>query len=144
MADFKQEIKTCPDEALLGSYLDGTLKDGPRDALEVHLGSCEACLVSLVSAYESVATFKGKGKENFMKRLNWYFLAMAISFALSFILPRYFLQLLVATIIFGAKWIIDARNARILVMIYEAWRKGGEKGASRILEGLKIDPKNRL
>ena len=79
-----------------------------------------------------------------MKRLNWYFLAMAITFTLSFVLPRYFLQLLVATIIFGAKWIIDARNARILVMIYEAWRKGGEKGASRILEGLKIDPKNRL
>lgn len=144
MATVKQEVKNCPDEATLSSYLDGTLKADSRASLEEHISLCEDCLVNIVSAYESVAAFKDKRKENFMKKINWYFIAMAISFVLSFIFPRYFLQLLVATIIFATKWIIDAKNARILVMIHEAWRKGGEKEASRILENLKIGPKNRL
>jgi hypothetical protein len=79
-----------------------------------------------------------------MRKINWYAVGGVASFALSFVFPRYFLQFLVATILLGAKWIIDAKNTRMLVMIYEAWRKGGEKEASRILESMKVDTKNRL
>jgi hypothetical protein len=32
----------------------------------------------------------------------------------------------------------------MLIMIYEAWKKGGEKEASRILSVLDREPKNRL
>jgi hypothetical protein len=32
---------------------------------------------------------------------------------------------------------VDAKSTRMLIMIHEAWRKGGEKEASRILNTLK-------
>ena len=67
-----------------------------------------------------------------MKKNLWLFGAIA-AFLLSFFVPRYFVQFLVATILLGAKWIFESVNARILIMIYEAWQKGGEKEASKIL-----------
>jgi len=141
-AKIKLTDSGCPDEGALGAYLDGTLDGALRDSVETHIASCDACLTNMVSAYESVAEFKNKQKGNIMKKINLYFIGMVISFTLSFIFPAYFLQLLVATIICGAKWIIDARSTRMLVMIYDAWRKGGEKEASRILEKLK--PTSRI
>jgi hypothetical protein len=40
----------------------------------------------------------------------------------------------VATLLLGIKWIVDAKSTKMLVMIYEAWKHGGEKEASRVLE----------
>ncbi len=133
----KPNLMNCPDETALSSYLDGTLKGKARDSVEAHIASCQGCLTTIVSAWESVAEFKKNRKENVMKKINWYFFGMIICFALSFMFPPYFLQLLVAAIICGAKWIIDAKNTRMLVMIYEAWQKGGEKETSRILQNFK-------
>jgi hypothetical protein len=144
MAALKTETATCLSELTLSAYLDGTLKGRDREAAEEHISSCDECLRALAASYEAVAQFKKKRKENIMKKINWYFVGMVTSFALSFFLARYFLQFLTAAIIFGAKWIIDSKNTRMLVMIYDAWRKGGEKEASRILENLKADPKDRF
>jgi hypothetical protein len=69
-----------------------------------------------------------------MKRLNIYLALAIISFILSFAVPRYFVQLLVATLLLGVKWVADSKSAKMLVMIYEAWKHGGEKEASRVLE----------
>jgi len=66
------------------------------------------------------------------KRNLWLFGAI-IAFVLSFLVSRYFVQLLVATILMGTKWIFDSVNARILIMIYDAWKKGGSDEASKVL-----------
>ncbi|MFA5255328.1 MAG: hypothetical protein WC419_01350, partial [Candidatus Omnitrophota bacterium] len=63
---------------------------------------------------------------------------------LSFVFQRFFLQFLTATLLLGVKWITDAKSTKMLIMIYEAWKKGGEKEASRILSVLDREPKNRL
>jgi hypothetical protein len=53
-------------------------------------------------------------------------------------------QFLTATLLLGIKWVADAKSTKMLVMIYEAWKNGGEKEASRILSSLEKGPKNRL
>ena len=79
-----------------------------------------------------------------MKKINIYLILAIISFILSFVFQHYFVQFLTATLLLGIKWISDAKSTKMLVMIYEAWKKGGEKEASRILSSLDKDPKNRL
>ncbi len=134
MNGLTQDVKSCPDAAVLGAYLDKALAPGERSSVEGHIASCDDCLALVVSAYESVSAFRKERKPRTMKKMNWYFLGTVLCFILSFAFPRFFLQFLVATILCGLKWIIDAKNTRMLVMIYEAWQKGGEKEASRILE----------
>jgi hypothetical protein len=79
-----------------------------------------------------------------MKKINVYLILAIVSFILSFVFWDFFLQFLTATILLGIKWIADAKSTKMLVMIYEAWKKGGEKESSRILSILDKDPKNRL
>lgn len=132
---------TCPAESVLADYLSGTLTRDERERIESHIATCDECLAKIVSGYESVESFKkesrGKtGKDNIMKRINWYLVGAVIAFLLSFIFPRYFLQFLVATLILGIKWVVDSKSAKMLIMIYEAWRSGGEKEASKILQDI--------
>ncbi|MCX5666359.1 MAG: zf-HC2 domain-containing protein [Candidatus Omnitrophica bacterium] len=143
MTDLKQKISTHPKETELADYLDNILSGEDKKRVEDHIACCNSCLESAVSAHESVSKFK-KGKPGLMKKMNIYLLLAVISFMLSFVCREYFLQFLTATILLGAKWISDAKSTKMLVMIYEAWKKGGEKEASRILSSLDKDPKNRL
>lgn len=63
------------------------------------------------------------------------FLIMAVGFfILSFIFSRYFLQFLAAAIILSLKWIVDSKNSKILITIYEAWKRGGERETGRLLK----------
>lgn len=149
MTSLRTEIRIHPAETELAGFLDGSLSPDDRKRLEAHISSCDECLCAIVSAKESVDSFRGtdkSGKErnNPMKKINAYLILAALAFTLSFAMPQYFIQLLVATIILAVKWIVDAKTTRMLVMIYEAWKKGGEKEASRILKELDIKPKNRL
>ena len=143
MTDLKQEIRAHPKEAELADYLSNTLTGEGRKRVEDHIACCNDCLDNAVSAYESVKTFK-KGKPKVMKKINVYLVLTIISFILSFIFRDYFVQFLTATLLLGIKWIADAKSTKMLVMIYEAWKKGGDKEASRILSTLDRDPKNRL
>jgi len=143
MTDLKQEIKVHPKEAELADYLGNTLTGEGRKSLEDHIACCNDCLDSTVSAYESVKKFKKK-KAGVMKKINVYLILAIISFILSFVFQRHFVQFLTATLLLGIKWIADAKSTKMLIMIYEAWKKGGEKEASRILSSLDKDPKNRL
>ncbi|MDP3790748.1 MAG: zf-HC2 domain-containing protein [Candidatus Omnitrophota bacterium] len=149
MTNVKTDTKIHPTEIELADYLSRGITGENKIRIEDHIACCPECLESIVSAYESVKIFnKGrnfkKGKGDFMKKLNVYLILAAISFILSFITPQYFIQLLVATTLLGIKWIVDAKSTKMLVMIYEAWKKGGEKEASRILSALDSNPKNRL
>jgi len=143
MTDLKQEIKTHPKEAELADYLSSVLTGEDRKRVEDHIACCNDCLENVVSAHESVKTFK-KGKADIMKKINVYLILAIISFILSFVFRDFFLQFLTATMLLGIKWVSDAKSTKMLVMIYEAWKKGGEKEASRILSTLDRDPKNRL
>lgn len=129
------ETKVHPTEVELADFMDKSVSPLERQRLEKHLARCDECLNIIVSAYDSVRPRK-KERKNFMKKINLYLLLAMISFTLSFVTPRYFIQLLVATLILGIKWVVDSKSAKMLVMIYEAWKKGGEKEASRILEKL--------
>ncbi len=143
MTDLKIETKIHPTEVELSDFLGNLLSIQAKQRCEDHIASCNECLEKMVSAYDSVKLFK-KRKVNIMKKINFYLVFAVLSFALSFITPRYFIQLLVATLLLGIKWIVDSKSMKMLVMIYEAWKKGGEKEASRILERLDSGPKNRF
>lgn len=145
MTGLKTGIGIHPADVELADFLTNSLSAKEAEGLTKHLASCNKCLEKAVSAYESVKLFrKGmaakKRKDSFMKKINIYLALAIISFLLSFMMPRYFLQLLVATLVLGIKWIADSKSTKMLIMIYEAWQRGGEKEASRILETM--DPKH--
>lgn len=71
-----------------------------------------------------------------LKKNRWL-IASITAFTLSFAFPPVFLQFLLAAGILGGKWIFDSENARTLIMIYNAWKKGGEKEAGEMIEALK-------
>lgn len=145
MTGVKEKTRAHPTENELADFLSGTVTAGDRKRLEDHIAGCGACLENMVSAYESVKEFKRtKEKGSIMKKMNPYLISAIIVFILSFIFPSYFVQFLVAAIILGMKWITDSKSTKMLIMVYEAWKKGGDKEASRILSSLDKDPKNRL
>ncbi len=136
-----QKINLCLKEAEINDYLSDVLSERKKSEVENHLKDCVDCLDKLVFAYQAVKEFnetKSRGvkfMESQWKKNLWLFGAI-IAFVLSFFVPRYFVQLLVAAIFLGAKWIFDSINARILIMIYDAWKKGGKEEAAKILETL--------
>lgn len=71
-----------------------------------------------------------------LKKNKWLITSIT-AFALSFTFPPVFFQFLLAAGILGGKWIFDSHNARMLIMIYNAWKKGGEKEAGEMIEALK-------
>ena len=143
MTDTKIETKIHPSETELADYLSDSLSAEERGRLENHIAACEECLERIVSAHESVKMFK-KRKVNIMKKINLYLVLALVSFVLSFTVPRYFVQFLVATLLLGIKWIVDSKSTKMLIMIYEAWKRGGEKEASRILTTLDPESKDRF
>jgi len=136
-----KKLAECLSEVELNDYLAGALSPEERTEIEGHLKECNGCLEKIVFAYQTVKEFNQTKKEgvNLMKstwKKNIWLFGAIVAFALSFFVPRYFVQLLVATILMGVKWIFDTLNARILIMIYDAWKKGGEKEATKILKTL--------
>ncbi|MFA6321346.1 MAG: zf-HC2 domain-containing protein [Candidatus Omnitrophota bacterium] len=138
----RQPAKDHPTDIILADYLDGTLSGEERISVESHISSCHECLDKMVSAYESVKSTK-KRKVRTMGRINIYLILAIISFALSFILPRYFIQLLVATLLLGTKWVADSKSTKMLVMIHEAWKNGGKDEASEVIRRFDNNIKTR-
>lgn len=141
MAAIKNTYRIHLDELKLADFLDGKLTLDEKKEAEGHIASCDDCLAALVTGYESVKEFnykKPRKKRNgrFMKKINLYLVGAVIAFTLSFITPGHFIQLLIVTLILGIKWVSDSRSTKMLVMIYEAWKSGGEKEASRVMESL--------
>ena len=144
----EMKIQTHLTEIELADFMDNSLSQEKKRKYEEHLAGCDECLAKAVAAYESVNSIHKnksiKRKGNIMKRINLYLFLAIITFALSFLTHRYFIQLLVATLLLGIKWIVDAKSTKMLVMIYEAWKNGGEKEASRIIETLDMRSKSRF
>jgi len=135
-------VKTelCINEVVINDYLNEKVTGRKKEEIESHLAGCGECLDALVFAYQTVDEYRKTKGEKKMK-LNWkkhiWLIGAIIAFTLSFFESGYFAQFLVAAILMGAKWIFDTTNARMLIMIYDAWQKGGEKEASRILRNFK-------
>ena len=133
-------ISSCPPEHVLNDYLTGNLGESDREEVEKHIADCPYCIYRIAEAYEVLNESRFKSiKEFFMNariKLNLWLVGCIIMFLLSFLVQRYFLQFLVGAILLGAKWIIDSKNTKMLIMIYDAWKRGGRKEAARILESL--------
>jgi len=128
-----------PDANQMAGYLDKTIPAGERRKIESHLASCRECLRAMATAHEAVTKFRKDQKNSdrrkrIMKKIDPYLMLAVAFFLLSFATPRFFIQSLVATLIFGLKWVADSRSTKMLVMIYDAWKRDGGNGVSRVLD----------
>ncbi len=132
-----------PADVVLADYLDKRLSSRDKEEVERHVASCDECLIKMASTYESVESFN-KRKTKPMKKINYYLILAIITFTLSFVLPRYFLQSLVATLLLGVKWITDSKTTKMLIMIHEAWKNEGPQGASEVIKRFDSNIKTRI
>ena len=133
-----EKSPSCPGEFELADFIGGHLPKKRKNELNSHLNNCPACVEDLLLANkimesEMKKTKKGTVFTKWLKKKSWLILAIS-SFVLSFIYSQYFLQLLVATLVLAAKWIFETVNARTLIMIYDAWDKGGEREVGKVLK----------
>lgn len=160
MSNIKNQTpdQNCPSELELSDYLENRLNQEKESLLLEHTADCPHCLSLLEIAQQA----KGKGEDTprpemiirakniVQKRSNppatdkegrtgktifyykWQIFAF-VSFILSFILTRYFLQFLILAVIFSLKWVFDTGSTRTLIMIYEAWRKKDKGTAQKII-----------
>jgi len=144
MTDTKPKTVIHPGDTELAGYMDNTISAEKRHVIEKHLAGCPECLIKAVASYDSVKIFKSKERIHPMKKFNIYLTLAVIAFILSFAFPKYFIQSLVATLVLGLKWIVDSKTTKMLITIYEAWKTGGEKEASRLFETMNKSSKDRF
>jgi len=142
--------KDCPDGQVLLGYLYGTLSEITRRGAEHHIAGCGFCLGQLSIAaqgqeMDSQGTFgpvpqkltektktllgtgADKGRLKLVKKRaikkHLFLVAAVIFFVLSFLIPKYFMQFLVATLILGIRWCFESESGRTLVMVLDSWRR---------------------
>lgn len=134
--------RICPGEELLSEYLSGCLPEAEKKDIERHIAGCGECR-RLVAETHEVARMRGFSdiKKTFLKwiKKNRWFAGALAAFISSFFFPKYFLQLLVACLLMGAKWIVEAKSTKMLIMIHEAWKRGDDETADKIFS--RFDPK---
>lgn len=139
--------RICPQEDILSEYLSGCLKEDKRAVVERHLAACEDCRGLLADTHQVTKELRSiklrKTLRDWVIKNRWLIGALAAFFS-SFLFPRYFLQFLVACLLTGAKWIIEARTTKMLVMIYEAWKRGDKDAADRTFSRFNVSDKERI
>ena len=126
--------RICPSEETLSEYLAGILLPEEKARVEKHLATCKACRQLLAEAHDIIS--KPDLREFTRKVLTWlkenlWLTGSILAFALSFVFQKYFLQLLLGSFLMGGKWILDSKNAKMLIMIHEAWKSGGKDNDSQ-------------
>ena len=109
----------CPEELKLAKYLEGSLPSNMCQDVEKHLADCPYCLDLLVVT-KNVLKGEAQAKPSGFRRLKmqkWLILT-GISFALSFVIRRFFLQFLFLSLILGIKWALSSEGSRNLIMIF--------------------------
>ncbi|MFH1664625.1 MAG: zf-HC2 domain-containing protein [Candidatus Omnitrophota bacterium] len=134
MPDTRPKSRLCPSEEMLGEYLSGVLSPPEGEKLEKHLAGCKNCRGLLADAHhvlsrpgihETWFSLCGRLKKNL-----WFAAASAL-LAASFLFPKYFLQFLAAAFIAGAKWVIDSRTTKMMIMVQEAAKNKGAAAADK-------------
>jgi len=137
--------KECLSSERLASYAAKKAPRKERADIERHLSGCYYCLDAVLSIKDGLRFFNNNNKtnrRNGMKRFNLFLIIAIVSFVLSFVFKGYFLQFLAATFILSMKWIVDTKTNRILIAVYDAWKRGGEKETGRVLTDL--ESRNRI
>ncbi len=141
---------TCPPDSRLADYISGAISDEcEKDVIATHIAKCDKCFKKVASCFSVLsATDKNlerdisnrslKGvlsmpkkyprtcpKDGYIKRNKYLFVA-GVFFLLSFAFKLFFIQFLVAALIFGIKWIMDTGSTKALIMIYETWKQNRE------------------
>lgn len=136
----------CPDEAVLTAFLAGKLSEAEVRPIEAHIAGCHVCLENVRAGYlggklysekelpepntEIIRRAKGLAKMDTRKRRvqNYVWLAATIAaFTLSFTVPKYFAQFLVAALILGFKWVSESESVRTLIVAMDAKRRHENK-----------------
>ena len=81
--------------------------------------------VSCPHCGKGITPFKKPIAKQFFWNIIWLSGAAA-AFAFSFVFRRFFLQFLVAALLFGVKWIVDQKAARTQILIYKALKENQE------------------
>lgn len=138
VANLMARSASCPAELELARYLEGVLPSEKRRNIEKHLADCSYCLDLLVAA-KDIIKGEPQAKISWFKRLGrqkWLIMT-AISFTLSFMVRRYFLQFLFMALIFGIRWALSGEGSRNLVMIFRglSHKEGeGKRSEEKIFE----------
>ena len=150
----------CLEQEVLLAYLQGGLSQERCKVVEHHLAGCGFCLNQLDVAHQAqlksgedsfeavpqglinktkvslgISTVKNNNKSKPIRR-RFFLAGTVISFALSFIIPKYFIQFLVATLILGLRWAFESEGARTLIMVLDSRRHH--------LQDKDSEPSNRL
>lgn len=127
----------CPAELKLAKYLEGSLPSNMLQDIEKHLADCTYCL-NLLVVTKNVLKAEAQAKPSGLRRLKtqkWLILT-GISFALSFVMRRFFLQFLFLSLILGIKWALGSEGSSNLVMIFRSLSHRGaeDKEERKIFE----------
>lgn len=157
-----EKTPQCLDDEALLDYLEYKLDGRERKGVEEHLSQCNFCLSQLNLAFEAkksnIRNIGGKipsGLVNKAKALlnndkntirkrgvsrmkkNLFLVGAIIFFIISFLLPKYFMQCLVATLILGMRWVFESENGRTLIMVLDSWRRHSHDENDEISNRLK-------
>jgi hypothetical protein len=154
----------CPEEKLLLDYLEQRLAVEECQIIESHIAGCGFCLSQLGLALKAQtlsekgefgqvvpeliskakALLKSESDLGGMKiskpgriKKNLFLIGAIVFFILSFLIPRYFLQFLVATLILGLRWAFESEGGRTLIMVLDSWRKHSHDEDEEISHRLK-------
>ena len=137
-----EHLKNSPEDQELVIQARQILEETPAEAsVRVPKAWIQNAKQAAFSKKEIYCPHCGKGITPFkkpvseQKKLNvlWLTLAVAAFFG-SFVVKRYFMQCLLASILFGVKWIVDEKMARTQILIYKALEQESDSGHSRLHE----------
>lgn len=138
---------TCPADSMLADYISGAISaETEKEIIASHVAGCDKCFEKVASGVSALSISdkdeqvdtnnrllrrvlsmpkkypRERLKGGYIKR-NKYLLVAGLFFLLSFIFKLFFLQFLVAALIFGVKWVMDTGSTKALIMIYETWKR---------------------
>ena len=152
----------CLSEESIIDYLENKLDNQKRKDIEKHLSQCNFCLSQLNLVFEAKKSnirnigdnvpvrlinkakllinngknTIGKGGVSRMKK-NLFLTGSIIFFIISFLLPKYFIQCLVVTLVLGVRWAFESENGRTLIMVFDSWRRHSHDEDNQVSNCLK-------
>ncbi|MBF0493655.1 MAG: zf-HC2 domain-containing protein [Candidatus Omnitrophica bacterium] len=130
--------RLCLSEEVLSGYMAGCGDKEERARIEEHLADCISCRELVLDAHEILKKNKTSA---FWKDLafalilhRWFFVSFTC-FILSFIMRKYFIQCLMASLIMGMKWALDLKTVKMLITVYENLRQERTTDPAKKYEG---------